>query len=161
MPPPEHVHWLFATGFVFLGLCLLAETIAGTEVWRRRRARAYLWPGVFFAMGLLMWPVMTFYTSSLVHMLAHGAWAQVMMLAGGAHIALISGKLRSRYWELTMPLAFLVSGAAFLFHAFWAVPPEEAAMQRIQFLKNLAIMGGLLYVTVYGSGPVSASGDRE
>jgi putative oxidoreductase len=51
--------------------------------------------------------------------------------------------------------------AAFLFHAFWAVPPEEAAMQRIQFLKNLAIMGGLLYVTVYGSGPVSASSDRE
>ena len=24
-PPAEHVHWLFATGFLLLGLCLLAR----------------------------------------------------------------------------------------------------------------------------------------
>ena len=35
-PPAEHVHWMFATGFLLLGLFLLAEAIVGEEVWRRR-----------------------------------------------------------------------------------------------------------------------------
>jgi len=115
-PPAEIVHWLFGTGFVFLGLCLLAETIVGREVWRRRSWRAYLWPGVFFLMGIFMWPVMVFYTTSAIHMLAHGVWAQAMMVAGAAQLGLVRGKLQSRLWELTLPLAFAVSGAAFLIH---------------------------------------------
>jgi hypothetical protein len=115
-PLPEHVHWLFATAFLALGLILLAEAVVGEEVWRRRHWRAYLWPGLLFVAGLLMWPVMVFFTNSTIHMLAHGSWAQVMMLAGGAHLALAHGKLRSRYWQLTMPLCFAVSGVAFLLH---------------------------------------------
>ena len=47
-PPAEVVHWMFGVGFVFLGLCLLAETIVGRDVWRRRSWRAYLWPSVAF-----------------------------------------------------------------------------------------------------------------
>src|SRR5438876_7162714 len=94
-PPAEHVHWLFATGFLFLGLCLLGEALVGTEVWRRRAWRAYLWPGITFLMGLLMWPVMTFFTNSTIHMLAHGAWAQVLMLAGATELAVVRGKISS------------------------------------------------------------------
>src|SRR2546426_2164043 len=71
-PPSEHVHWMFATGFLVLGLCQFGEAIVGTEVWRRRAWRAYLWPSVFFLMGVLMWPVMTIFTNSTIHMLAHG-----------------------------------------------------------------------------------------
>jgi hypothetical protein len=107
---------MFGTGFVFLGLCLLAETIVGREVWRRRSWRAYLWPSVLFLMGVLMWPVMVFYTSSAIHMLAHGVWAQAMMLAGAAQLGLVRGKLKSILWELTLPLACAVSGGAFLVH---------------------------------------------
>jgi cytochrome b subunit of formate dehydrogenase len=115
-PPHEVVHWMFATGFLFLGLCLLAEAIVGREVWRRRPWRAYLWPSTAFLMGLLMWPVMVFFTSSAVHMLAHGAWAQVMMAAGAAQLALVRGRARSPSWDLTVPFAFVVSGLAFLLH---------------------------------------------
>jgi hypothetical protein len=115
-PPAEVVHWMFAVGFVFLGLCLLAETIVGRHVWRRRSWRAYLWPGVAFTMGVFMWPVMVFFTSSAIHMLAHGVWAQALMLAGAAQLALVRGRLRSPLWELTLPLALAVSGAAFLIH---------------------------------------------
>jgi len=107
---------MFATGFLLLGLLLLTEAIVGVEVWRKRRWRAYLWPSLAFTMGILMWPVMVFFTNSAIHMLAHGAWAQVMMLAGAAQLGLVRGKLRNRYWELTMSLALLVSGAAFLIH---------------------------------------------
>ena len=115
-PPAEFVHWMFAAGFLLLRLCLLAEAVVGTEVWRRRAWRAYLWPGLLFAMGVLMWPVMVFFTNSTIHMVAHGSWAEVLMLAGGAELGLVRGKLKSPYWRLTMPLAFVVSGAAVLIH---------------------------------------------
>jgi hypothetical membrane protein len=115
-PPAEHVHWLFATGILLLGLLLVAEAIVGREVWRRRAWRAYLWPSLFFGLGVLMWPVMVFFTNSTIHMLAHSSWAQVMMLAGGAELGLVSGKLRNELWKLAVPAAFAVSGAAFLIH---------------------------------------------
>jgi hypothetical protein len=110
------VHWLFATGLLLLGLCLLSEAIVGQVVWRARRWRMYLWPGLAFGMGVLMWPVMTFFTNSAIHMYAHGSWAEVLMLAGGAELGLVHGRLRSRWWRLTMPLAFVVTGAAFIVH---------------------------------------------
>ena len=116
IPPAEHVHWWFATGFLILGLCLLFEAIVGEEVWNRRAWRRYLWPGVAFLMGLLMWPVMVLFTNSTIHMVAHGSWAQVMMLAGAAHLGLAHGKLKNDLWRLTMPLALAVSGAALLIH---------------------------------------------
>jgi uncharacterized membrane protein YraQ (UPF0718 family) len=49
-------------------------------------------------------------------MVAHGSWAQVLMLAGGAELGLVRGKLHSQYWRLTSALAFVVSGTAFLVH---------------------------------------------
>jgi hypothetical protein len=131
-PPPEHVHWLFATGFLLLGLCLLGEAVVGTEVWRRRAWRAYLWPGLAFALGVLLWPVMVFFTNSTLHMLAHGAWAQVLMAAGAIELALVRGKVQSRWWRLGMTAAFLVSGAAFLVHE-----QNDWLFQRSSFLHHL------------------------
>ena len=115
-PPAEMVHWMFATGFLFLGLLRLAEAIVGEEVWRRRRWRAYVWPGLIFVIGIAMWPVMTFFTNSAIHMLAHGAWAQVLMVMGAAELGRVHGRLHSRWWSLATPVALFVSGAAFLVH---------------------------------------------
>jgi hypothetical protein len=39
-----------------------------------------------------------------------------MMLAGAATLGLAAGKLRNPLWYLTVPLAFVVSGIAFLVH---------------------------------------------
>lgn len=115
-PPAEHVHWLFATGFLLLGLILLAEAVVGPAVWRRRRWRIYLWPSLAFALGVLLWPVAVFFTSSTLHMLAHTVWAEVAMLAGAVQLALAHGRLSSRWWGLTLSLTMAVSGAAFLIH---------------------------------------------
>ena len=131
-PPAEHVHWLFATGFLLLGLCLVAEVAVGPGVWRRRAWRAYLWPSIAFAMGVLLWPVMVLYTNSTIHMIAHGAWAEVLMLGAATELALVRGKLQSRWWRLGMTSVFLVSGTAFLVH-------EQNAwfFQRSAFLHHL------------------------
>jgi hypothetical protein len=115
-PPSEMVHWLFGMGILLLGLLMLAEAIVGREVWVKRRWRAYLWPGLAFGLGVLMWPVMTFFTNSAIHMVAHGAWAQTLMAMGGAELGLAKGKLRSRWWKLATPIALAVSGAAFIVH---------------------------------------------
>ena len=95
-PHAEMVHWFFGAGILFVGLCLLAEAIVGTEVWRMRPWRAYLWPGVAFALGVLLWPVMALFTNSAIHMYAHGSWAEVLMLAGGSELALVRGRLHSK-----------------------------------------------------------------
>jgi hypothetical protein len=115
-PPAEHVHWWFATGFLLIALVLFAEVVVGSDVWRRRSWRTYLFPGLLFGLGVAMWPVMVFFTNSTIHMIAHGLWAQGLMLAGAAELGLARGKLHSQYWRLCTSLAFLVSGAALLVH---------------------------------------------
>src|SRR5271154_6829229 len=115
-PPAEMVHWLFGMGLLLLGLILLAQAIVGEQVWRMRAWRIYLWPGLAFGLGVLLWPVMAFFTNSAIHMIAHGAWAQALMAMGGAELGLAKGKLHSRWWKLAAPVGVAVSGLAFLAH---------------------------------------------
>ena len=115
-PRAEMIHWAFGAMILFVGLCLLCEALVGQDVWRMRRWRAYLWPALAFALGVFLWPVMAFFTNSAIHMYAHGSWAEVLMLAGGAELALVRGRLTSPLWRLTWPLAFLTAGTAFLVH---------------------------------------------
>lgn len=42
-----------------------------------------------------------------------------------------------------------------IFHNFWAMPAAEQQIQTIMFMKNLAIMGGMLLIMANGSGPYS------
>ena len=50
--------------------------------------------------------------------------------------------------------------ATVLFHPFWAVPAEQAMVQQLMFMKNLAIVGGLLLIYGFGAGPVSLDARR-
>jgi putative oxidoreductase len=43
----------------------------------------------------------------------------------------------------------------FIFHNFWAAPADQAMIQQIMFMKNLSIMGAMLYIAAFGSGPMS------
>jgi putative oxidoreductase len=67
----------------------------------------------------------------------------------GGGIALIAG-WKTRWAALA--LAAFTAVATVVFHNFWAVPPDQAQMQQIQFLKNLAIIGGLLVLAGVGAG---------
>ncbi len=67
-------------------------------------------------------------------------------------LALLIG-FKARWAALILALFTLL--AAFLFHNFWAVPADQQMMQSINFFKNLAVVGGLLFVAANGAGPLS------
>jgi len=83
--------------------------------------------------------------------------AIIIELGGG--LMLIAGwKAR---WAAAAMLVFTALAALF-FHNFWAMPPDQAQNQMIHFMKNISMMGGLLFVLVHGSGPISVDGgDRR
>lgn len=70
----------------------------------------------------------------------------------GAALMLILG------WKARLGAAALflwMIPVTFMFHNFWAVPPADQQMQTIMFMKNLGLMGGMLYIMTFGSGPIS------
>ncbi|MBI3899125.1 MAG: DoxX family protein [Gammaproteobacteria bacterium] len=42
-----------------------------------------------------------------------------------------------------------------VFHPFWTMPEDQAYIQQIMFMKNLSMMGAMIYIMVFGSGPLS------
>lgn len=78
------------------------------------------------------------------------AIALVIELFGG--LAILLG-YRARIAALALALFTLV--AAVFFHNYWALPADQQMLQKIMFDKNIAIIGGLLFVAAFGSGPLS------
>jgi len=79
---------------------------------------------------------------------AAGAIAVEVVVA----LALLVG-FKTRFAALILAAFTLV--AAVIFHNFWAVPEAQKMVQTIMFNKNLAIVGGLIYIAVFGAGPFS------
>jgi putative oxidoreductase len=42
-----------------------------------------------------------------------------------------------------------------VFHNFWAAAADQQQIELAMFMKNIAMMGGLLYIMAYGSGRFS------
>jgi putative oxidoreductase len=79
------------------------------------------------------------------------ASAAVVELACG--LAVLAGfKTRIVAWVLFL---YLIP-VTFVFHNFWAAQGAEQQTQMVNFLKNAAIMGGLLVLAVNGAGAYSA-----
>lgn len=90
---------------------------------------------------------------------------QPKILLAGAIAFLILGAVsivlgyRARLGAFLL-LVFLVA-ATYYFHDFWTVPAEDAQRQQtemIAFMKNLSLMGTMLFLIANGSGPWSLSG---
>jgi putative oxidoreductase len=77
--------------------------------------------------------------------------AIVFLLVGS--LSLIFG-FKARFGAFLL-LVFLVL-ATYYFHNFWAQPtPEQQQEQMIQFMKNLGLMGAMLFIIANGPGPAS------
>ena len=83
-----------------------------------------------------------------------GALAAIVVELGGGLLVIAGWKTR---WAAAAMLVFTLA-AAVLFHNFWAAAPDAAQNQMIHFMKNISMAGGLLYVWVFGSGPLSIDG---
>jgi len=76
----------------------------------------------------------------------------------GGLVLLIGWKTRS----VAVLLAIFVAIVTPIFHAFWTVDAAGFANQLNHFLKNLCVIGGLLYVVAGGAGKFSVDGaDRR
>ncbi len=84
------------------------------------------------------------------------ALAIVFEVLGG--LALLIG-FEARLAALALFL-YLIPVTA-MFHNFWGLLGPERHGQEINFLKNLAIMGGLAMVMAFGAGPLSVDAGAE
>lgn len=76
------------------------------------------------------------------------AVATIALEIGGGLLLAIGFKAR---WAAAAFAAFTLV-ATLLFHNYWAAPEAQQFMQRLMFLKNLSIVGGLLMVVAFGPG---------
>jgi putative oxidoreductase len=76
--------------------------------------------------------------------------ALLIELGGG--LALVIG-WKARWAALLLVVFLLVITP--IFHNFWAVPPEQMMGQKINFLKNLSMLGGMLLLFGFGPGRYS------
>jgi putative oxidoreductase len=60
---------------------------------------------------------------------------------------------KARWWAWALVVYTLVAAA--VAHRYWTYDAAQAFAQTSFFYKNLAIVGGLLYVAAFGPGPLS------
>jgi putative oxidoreductase len=75
----------------------------------------------------------------------------IIIELGGGLLLAVGYKAR---WAAFAIFLFIIP-TTLIFHNFWAAGPDQVQMQMIQFQKNLAIMGGMLFVVFNGPGPWS------
>jgi putative oxidoreductase len=102
------------------------------------------------------------FSSTAAYMAAEGVPVPKFALFGAIGLLLLGCLcLILGAWTRIGALCLLVflAAATFFFHDFWqVVDPGQRQLQTIQFMKNLAIGGGLLTLAAYGGGPWSIDG---
>lgn len=80
----------------------------------------------------------------------------ILIELGGGLMLLLGWHAR---WAAFAIFLFVIP-ATLIFHAYWGLEPAQMQQQFIQFQKNLAILGGLLYVMSFGPGAFSLGKDE-
>ena len=93
-----------------------------------------------------------------------GLPAPMLLAVAAGLLELVAGVLIIVGWQARwagLALAAFTLVATLLFHNFWAMPADKQMMQQLMFMKNLSIVGGLLFVFVFGAGALSLDGRRS
>jgi putative oxidoreductase len=70
---------------------------------------------------------------------------------GGGLAILFGFKTRLVAWLLVLFMIIITP----IFHNFWAAAADQMGNQRIHFLKNVSILGGILMIAAFGPGRFS------
>src|ERR1700732_2430958 len=104
------------------------------------------------------------YSQMVAYSAAKGLPMASVTIAGAAVLELVCGlailvgfQTRIAAWLLFL---YLIP-VTFLFHNFWAMQGAEQQDNMIHFLKNVAIMGGLVILASNGAGPYSVDYSRR
>lgn len=115
-------------------------------------AAIFLWSGFGKITG---------FAGTTEYMAAKGMPLPALFLLGAIVFEIVGGLsvlagFKAR-WGALLLIAFLIP-TTFIFHAFWAVDAASQRIETIQFMKNLAILGGLLMVLANDAGPLGIDG---
>ena len=123
-----------------------ALTDAASLLGRLALAALFLWSG---------YSKFAYMAANVGYMQAYGVpaadiliWPAALVEFGAAAMLVLGVKVR---WAALALIVFTLP-ATFIFHAYWGVPADQALNQQIHFMKNIAIVGGLLSVFAHGAG---------
>jgi putative oxidoreductase len=83
-------------------------------------------------------------------------WLSIIIHIAGGILLIVGWKAQWTSWVLLL----LVVIATAMGHRFWQFDAAQYGNQLDHFLKNLAIIGGLLYVITLGAGAMSVDGRK-
>ena len=111
------------------------------------------WADVLGRIGLALLFLWSGYTK-FAYMRAYGMPAAELLIWPAAAFEIVAGAMLVLGWKTrwaALALAGYTAIAAFVFHRYWSVPADQMLDQQTHFMKNVAIMGGLLFVFAHGS----------
>jgi putative oxidoreductase len=92
--------------------------------------------------------------ANVAYMKAYGMPAAELLIWPAAVFELIAGAMLVLGWKVhwaALALAVYTAIAGLIFHRYWSVPADQMLNEQIHFMKNVAIIGGLLFVFAHGS----------
>lgn len=84
-------------------------------------------------------------------------WVAIAIEIGGALLLILGWQTRRVAWLMILFVAIATAMA----HRFWEFDAAQYNNQLNHFLKNVAVIGGFLYVAAFGAGAVSVDGRRR
>ncbi len=115
IPEPAESHHLFGAAFLFIGVLLIVETLAGS-VWHRNRLRTTLWPAAIMSLGAGMVAVTALEPNDR---LIHFTIGMIMLAAGWLEYRHRMGEVSRRTADLLIVPALIAGGleiGVFHFH---------------------------------------------
>jgi putative oxidoreductase len=118
------------------------------------------WADVLGRIGLALLFLWSGYTkfaymaANVAYMKAYGVPAAELLIWAAGVFELIAGAMLVLGWKVrwaALALAVYSAVAALIFHRYWSVPADQVLDQQTHFMKNVAIIGGLLFVFAHGS----------
>ena len=80
----------------------------------------------------------------------------ILIELGGGLMVLLGWQAR---WGALAIFLWLIP-VTLIFHAYWDLEPAQMVEQQRHFMKNLAVMGGMMYIVAFGPGAFSLGKDK-
>ena len=122
------------------------------------------WADLLGRIGLALLFIWSGYTkfaytaANVAYMKAYGMPLAEVLIWPAALIELVAAAMLVLGWKArwaALALAAYTVIATLIFHAYWNVPADQVLDQQTHFMKNIAIVGGLLFVFAHGPGQLN------